>query len=68
MTDLNTAVANRQAIADIKRKYSTGEITRDEAKALAEPVLSRINAQQAIIARKHGKKNYPRLDFISVMR
>ena len=68
MTNLDTAVANRQAIAYIKRRYDTGRITRDEAKILAEPVLDRINAKQAEIAKKYGKKNYPKLDFINAFR
>jgi polyhydroxyalkanoate synthesis regulator phasin len=68
MEDLTTAVSNRQAIAIIKRRYSTGEITRDEAKVLAEPILNRINSKQAEIAKKYGKKNYPKLDFINALR
>jgi hypothetical protein len=52
---LDQAVKNRQAIADIKRKYLSGEISRDEAKQLAQPILDRINARAIQIAAKHGR-------------
>ena len=68
MSDLNTATENRMAIAKIKRVYDKGEISRDEAKRLTQPVLDRINARSLEIAKKHGKNSYPKLNFISVMR
>lgn len=68
MNELTTAIDNRTAIADIKRRYATGEIDRDIARALAEPILRRVNGRQQEIAKKHGRKNYPKLDFINAMR
>jgi polyhydroxyalkanoate synthesis regulator phasin len=62
------ASQNRTALAEIKRKYDTGEISRDEAKQLSQPILARINNRSAEIAKKYGKKNYPKLDFINAMR
>lgn len=64
---LSQAAQNRADIAGIKRKYDSGEISREQAKILAEPILCRINHKTAEIARKHGKKPY-KLDFINVMR
>ena len=68
MEKLTTAINNRITIADIRRRYATGEISRNEAKQLAQPVLDSINLKQAEIAKKYGKKNYSKMDFISLMR
>jgi len=67
-TNLDQAVKNRAELGDIKKRYDTGEIDREEAKLLAKPVLDRVNIRSAEIAKKHGKKNYPKLGFISAMR
>jgi hypothetical protein len=67
-TTLDNAVANREAVAHIKSLYLRGKITREVAEALAEPVINRINRQQQTIAKKYGKKNYPRTTFIGLMR
>jgi len=67
-SDLEIASQNRAAIAEIKLKYDKGQIDRDEAKMLAKPILDRINLRSAEIARKYGKKNYPKLDFVNAMR
>lgn len=64
---LDQAARNRADIAEIQRRYLTGEITREEAKELAKPVLDRINTAAAQIAQKHGKKPF-KLDFINAMR
>lgn len=68
MTDLITAADNRAKIAEIKRQYDLGLINRETAKELAQPILGRINDRTAEIYKKHGKKNYPKLDFINAMR
>lgn len=67
------AIQNRADISNIKRKYTSGEITREEAKILAQPVLDRIN--EAIAAKtKQLNKKYrldrkpDLLDFINAMR
>ncbi|HSW37418.1 MAG TPA: hypothetical protein VLG37_03565 [Candidatus Saccharimonadales bacterium] len=67
-TPLDNAVANREAIAQIKSLYIRGRITRKVAEALAEPIINRINKQQQEIAKKHGKRNYPKTTFIGLMR
>lgn len=67
MADLMTAAHNRAKIAAIKLLYDTGEISREEAKRLAQPVLDRINAKNAEVAKRHRMKPY-RLDFVSAMR
>jgi hypothetical protein len=66
--DLSQAVSNREAIAHIKSLYRRGRITREVAEALAEPVISRINKQQAVVAAKWGKKRYPKTTFIGLFR
>ena len=65
---LDNAVANREAIAHIKSLYLRGKISREVAEALAEPVINRINKRQQEIAKKYGKRNYPKTSFASLMR
>lgn len=70
---LNQAVQNRQELAEIKRKYDSGEITREQAKELAKPVLDRINKQIKLKTEELNKKyNMNRrpayLDFVNAMR
>lgn len=71
--NLEQAAQNRAAIAEIKQKYNSGAIDRDEAKRLAQPILERINAA-IIIKTKELNKKYkvnrkpPLLDFINAMR
>ena len=65
---LNNAVSNRESIAQIKRLYLSGKISREVAEALASPTIARINKQQAAIAAKWGKKRYPKTTFIGLMR
>ena len=71
--NLERAIKNRTDIAEIQRRYKNGEITRDQAKELAKPVIERIN-QQTIIKTKELNKKYSMhrkpalLDFINAMR
>jgi hypothetical protein len=65
---LNNAVSNRESIAQIKRLYLSGKISREVAEALARPTIERINKQQATIALKWGRKSYPKTTFIGLMR
>lgn len=66
--DLSEAVRNREAIAQIKNLYLRGKISREVAEALATPVIERINRRQQEIAKKHGKRNYPKTSFIGLVR
>jgi len=68
VTPLDNAVANREAIAQIKSLYMRGRISREVAEALAEPVINRINKRQQEVAKKHGKRSYPKTTFIGLMR
>jgi len=68
MGDLSIAVANRQALANIKRRYDTGEISQAEAKRLAQPIIERVNRRAAEVAKRYGKSRYIVLDFVSSMR
>lgn len=62
------AIENREAIARIKSQYLRGIISREVAEALARPTIERINKRQQEIAKKHGKRGYPKTSFISLMR
>lgn len=72
-TSIDQAAKNRTDIANIKRRYVTGEITREEAKALAQPILDRINKATAVktkeLNKKYGLHRKPVfLDFVNAMR
>jgi len=67
-TPLENAAANREAIDRIKSLYLRGKITREVAEALATPIIERINKRQQEIARKYGKRRYPKTTFIGLMR
>jgi hypothetical protein len=61
------AIANRTAIADIRRRMMMGELTPEQAKAEAAPIVARINASGAEIAKKYGRKFKP-FSFAYLMR
>ncbi len=67
MPDLEEAVRNREKIADIKKRYFLGLITREQAKLEALPVIRRINNKGQQIAKKHKVKYCP-VDFVNLMR
>lgn len=72
-TQSTRAIKNRLDIAQIKRRYTTGEITREEAKVLAKPILDRINKATALktkeLNKKYGLHRKPVfLDFVNAMR
>lgn len=62
------AIKNRATLAEIKRMYYSNEITREQAKELASPILKRINKKAAKIAKKHNESTYPIIDFVTAMR
>lgn len=64
---LEQATNNRKAIAEIKRQLLSGEITREHAKQLAQPILDQVNTRSVKIAKKYGKKAY-RISFSEAMR
>ncbi len=64
---MEEAVRNRTEIYNIKRRYSLGLISREQAKLESEPVIRRINERGQIIAKKHKVKYYP-VDFVNLMR
>lgn len=66
--DLSEAVCNRECIERIKSLYIRNKISREVAEALASPIIDRINKRQQEVAKKYGKRNYPRTTFISLMR
>lgn len=66
--DLSEAANNRECIERIKSLYLRGKISREVAEALARPVIERVNKRQLEIARKHGKRSYPKTSFAALMR
>jgi len=54
-----TAKEATQELAHVVLRVNTGGLTYDEGKALALPLLSIINAKQAEIAKKHGRRAVP---------
>lgn len=67
MKGIEEATRNREEIADIKKRYSLGIISREQAKKEADPVIKRINLRGKEIAKKHQVKYYP-VDFVNLMR
>ncbi len=67
MTEIDMATLNRMEIADIKRRYNLGLISREQAKLEAIPIINRINTVGQQIAKKHKVKYYP-VDFVNLMR
>lgn len=70
---MDQASLNRLEIADIKRRYVSGEITREKAKDLAQPVIDRINEsikeKTLYLNRKYRvNRKPPLLDFVNAMR
>jgi hypothetical protein len=64
---LDHAANCRETINNIKRRYQLGELSREAAKAEAEPVIHDINERGARIAKK-WKKQYAPQTFIGLMR
>lgn len=72
-SSIDQAAKNRTDIADIKHRYITGRISREQAKTLAQPILDRINKETArktkVLNKKYGLKRKPVfLDFVNAMR
>lgn len=64
---MNKAVENQEKVAEIKRKYAYGKITREEAFAEIDPIVKEINEKAKEIAKKYKTK--PRLvNAISMLR
>ncbi len=73
MPEYSQAAKNRQQIADIKRRYLQGEISREAAKIEAAPVIHRINEltvnKTKELNRKYKlKRRVALVDFAGLMR
>lgn len=63
----STAAENRDKLYGIRKQMLSGQITYDEAKEQAAPIIEAINAKAKEIAKKHGKR--PQLvSFGAIMR
>lgn len=58
---------NRNAIASIRSRFLRGDITLDQAKAEAYPIIQAMNATAKVIAKQH-KMPYKPITFSSLMR
>jgi hypothetical protein len=65
MTD--QAIKNQTDMEDIRKRMLSGVISYDQAKAEAAPIITAINAQSAIIAKKYNKRA-SKLSFAAIMR
>jgi hypothetical protein len=64
---MEKAVANREALYGIRDRLFYGEISYEEAKKEAEPIINSINEKAVELAKKYGAK--PQLvNFQSIMR
>ena len=61
------AVHNRIQIADIKRRYLSGQISREQAKIESAPIIERINLKGAEVAKRWNRKYSP-VNFTGLMR
>lgn len=64
---MEKAVNNRVRMQDIKKRFVCGELTYEQAKAEAEPLIEEIYQQSKAIAKKYNKRAI-RLSFASLMR
>lgn len=62
------ALQNRERLYEIRRKMLSGEISYEQAKEQASPVIKAINEKAAEIAKKYGKRSVPRVSFAAIMR
>lgn len=61
------AAKNIADIEAVRKQMLSGELTYDEAKEAAAPIINRINTRAKEIAKKHGKR--PQLvSFAAIMR
>lgn len=67
MSDLTNGTQNRMRIEDIRFRLQTGEISYEQAKAEAKPIIAKMNARGAEIARESGFRYKP-LSFTGLMR
>lgn len=70
---MEKAVKNRQLLAQIQQKLIKGELSYEEAKKQAQPVIKEINEISAIKTKelnaKYNTNRKPfKLDFINAMR
>jgi len=64
---MKKAVTNRIMLEKIRLDLAKGEISYEQAKILAKPVIDGINEDIAKIAKKNGKRPY-KLSFAGLMR
>lgn len=63
----NTAVQNRERLAEIRALLLKGAIDFDEARAKAKPIIDAMNERGKEIAKSHGMKYKP-ITFTGIMR
>lgn len=64
---MQTAIDNQQKIANIRRRMLSGELSYEQAKAEAQPIIDNINAAAQCLAKKHNVRA-GKLTFAAIMR
>jgi hypothetical protein len=64
---MSNAVENQARLQDIRRRMLSHEISYDQAKAEAQPIIDDINAAANQLAKKY-KMRAPKLSFAAIMR
>ncbi len=64
---MQTAISNQLKIADIRRRMLTHEISYEQAKAEAQPIIDDINTAASQLAKKY-KLRAPKVSFAAMMR
>jgi nucleoid-associated protein YejK len=60
---MNQAEQNREELKKIRDFYNAGELSRNEAIAMAQPVIDRVNKKADEIAKKYGIKKAKHIGF-----
>lgn len=64
---LNQATDNRLKMQAIRKRYLSGQISYDQAKIEAQPLINSINQQAKAIAKRHNMPA-PKISFAAIMR
>jgi hypothetical protein len=64
---MDKALQNRETIKSIRQRLLSGQISYEQARVEALPLIDDINKQSAILAKKHGVKA-GKINFTAMMR
>lgn len=64
---MEDAIINQTAMSYIRKRMLSGQITYDQAKAEAQPIIDNINDRAKVIAKKYNRKA-SKVSFAAIMR